>query len=189
MTREDDLRQDSGRLEAAFFAGENGELLRQLRLRTDEERLRERLQEVVKIKHERFLDRLVALGVRPETALALTLIPLLAVAWADGQLDERERNAVLDAAQQRGVAAEQIAHQLLKNGLVRPPDPRLYSTWKSYVRRLWGCFTADERWQMRQTLLRSTREVAEAAGGFLGLTSKVSEAERKILEEIEALLD
>jgi len=189
MTRDDDLREDSGRLEAAFFAGENSGLLEQLRLRTDEERLRDQLREVVKVKHERFLDRLVALGVRPETALALTLIPLLAVAWADGQLDERERNAVLDAARQRGVAAEQIAHQLLKNGLVRQPDPRLFLTWKSYVRRLWGCFTTDERWQMRQTLLRSTREVAESTGGFLGLTSKVSEAERKILQEIEALLD
>lgn len=189
MTREDDLREDSGRLEAAFFAGENSELLKQLRLRTDDERLRDQLRQVVKIKHERFLDRLVALGVRPETALALTLIPLLAVAWADGELDERERNALLTAAQQRGVVAEQIALQLLKNGLARQPDPRQYLTWKSYVRRLWGCFTVDERWQMRQTLRRSTREVAEASGGFLGLTSKVSEAERKILEEIEALLD
>jgi len=102
MMREDDLREDSGRLEAAFFVGENATLLQQLRLRTDEERLREELREVVKVKHERFLDRLVALGVRPETALALTLIPLLFVAWADGQLDERERKALLDAAQQRG---------------------------------------------------------------------------------------
>ena len=189
MLREDDLREDSGRLEAAFFAGENAKLLQQLRLRTDEERLREELREVVRIRHERFLDRLVALGVRPETALALTLIPLLFVAWADGQLDERERKALLDAAQQRGVAVAPIAQQLLQNGLTRAPDPRLFSTWKAYVRRLWGCFTADERWQMRQNLLRSTREVAEAAGGFLGLTSKISEEERKILQEIEALLD
>ena len=65
MMREDDLREDSGRLEAAFFVGENATLLQQLRLRTDEERLREELREVVKVKHERFLDRLVALGVRP----------------------------------------------------------------------------------------------------------------------------
>jgi hypothetical protein len=189
MAQDHDLREDSGRLEAAFFAGENAELLRQLRLRTDDERLREQLREVVKIKHERFLDRLVALGVRPETALALTLIPLLFVAWADGRLDERERKALLDAAEQRGVAAAPIARQLLANGLARQPDPRLFSTWKSYVKRLWGYFTADERWQMRQNLLRSTREVAEAAGGFLGLTSKISEEERKILQEIEALLD
>jgi hypothetical protein len=87
------------------------------------------------------------------------------------------------------VAAAPIARQLLANGLARQPDPRLFSTWKSYVKRLWGYFTADERWQMRQNLLRSTREVAEAAGGFLGLTSKISEEERKILQEIEALLD
>ena len=189
MARTGDLREDSGRLEEAFFARENAGLLKKLRVRTDEERRRETLREVVKIQDEKFLDRLTALGVRPETALALTLIPMLFVAWADGHLDDRERKALLDAAQQRGVAAGEIAQQLLKNGLVKKPDPRLFSTWKAYVRRLWGCFTADERWRMRQNLLQSTRGVAEAAGGFLGLTTKISEAERKVLQQLEEILD
>lgn len=189
MTREDDLRQGSGRLEAAFFTGADARLLDELRRTTEEQQRREMLRQVVKIQDEAFLARLDTLGVRPETALAVTLIPLVFVAWADGAIDERERKAVLEAARERGVAAERIAGRLLSSWLTRKPDPRLLSIWKTYVRRLWGCFTADERLQMRQNLLRSAREVAEAAGGFLGLTSRLSPEERRVLEEIEKILD
>jgi hypothetical protein len=65
----------------------------------------------------------------------------------------------------------------------------LLETWKTYVKRLWGRFTSEERWRMRENLLGSAREVAEAAGGFLGLTSKISAAERRVLEELEKMLD
>ena len=111
------------------------------------------------------------------------------VAWADGKLDDREREAILEAARERGVTADRIGRQLLKDGLARRPDPKLFASWKSYVGRLWGYFTADERWQMRSNCLKSVREVAEAAGGILGLTSKISAEERRVIEEIEKLLD
>jgi len=189
MTQEDDLKRDSGRLEAAFFAGADAGLLEELRRTSEEQQRLQMLREVVKIQDQAFLSRLDTLGVRPETALAVTLIPLVFVAWADGALDDRERKAILEAARQRGVAAERIAQQLLANWLAKKPDPRLFLIWKTYVSRLWGCFTAEERWQMRQNLLRSAREVAEAAGGFLGLTSGLSSEERRVLEEIEKLLD
>ena len=114
---------------------------------------------------------------------------MIVVAWSDGKLDGRERAAILEAARDTGVAAEGIARRLLRNALERPPDPRLLGAWRGYVRRLWGCFTADERWEMRTQLLQSARTVAEASGGFLGLTSGVSGEQRRILAEIEAVLD
>ncbi len=189
MAPDHDLEKESGRLEEAFFARDNASLLEELRTRTDEERRREMLREVVKIQDEAFVDRLVALGIRPETALSVALIPLVFVAWADGDMSDRERNAILEAAKQRGVTAENIARRLLESGLARKPDPRLLSLWKTYVRKLWGYFTADERWKMRRNVLQSTRDVAESAGGFLGLTSKTSAEERRVLEELERFLD
>ncbi len=189
MTRETDLRSDAARLEAAFFTGPNEGLLEELRRTTEEaERLR-MLSEVVKIKDRAFLNRLAAIGFSPETALSIVLIPLIVVAWADGKLDDRERNAILEAAAQRGVTAGRIGRQLLADGLARKPDPKLFASWKAYVGRLWSYFTADERWQMRRNCLESVREVAEAAGGILGLTSKISAEERRVIEEIEKLLD
>ena len=81
---------DARALEDAFFTKENARLLEQLK----EKQKREALREVVQIKDETFLDRLIELGIGPETVLALTLVPLIAVAWADGTLDSRERDAV-----------------------------------------------------------------------------------------------
>lgn len=189
MTRETDLKTDAAKLEEAFFAGENAGLLEELRRTTEDDARRQALRDVVKIRDEAFLNRLVALGLGPETALALTLIPLIFVAWADGKLDDREREAIFESARERGVTADRIGRQLLKDGLAHKPDPRLLSLWKTYVTRLWGCFTADERWRMRSNVLRSAREVAEAAGGILGLTSKISAEERRVLEDLEKILD
>jgi tellurite resistance protein len=189
MTQGTDLGKDATRLEDTFFAGENAGVLEELRRRTDERERRAMLREVVRLKDEKFLNRLVALGVAPETALAVSLAPLVVVAWADGRLEDREREAILKAAEERGVTADRIARRLLTNALARQPDPRLLPLWKAYVGRLWGCFTADESWQMRSNVLRSAREVAEAAGGFLGLTSKISEQERRVIEEIEKFLE
>ncbi len=189
MTRETQLRSDAARLEAAFFKGANEGLLEELRRTTAEAERRRMLGEVVKIKDAAFLNRLAAIGFSPETALAIVLIPLIAVAWADGKMDDREREAILEAARERGVTADRIGRQLLADGLARKPDPKLLASWKAYVARLWGYFTADERWQMRNNCLKSVREVAEAAGGILGLGPKISAEERRVIEEIEKLLD
>jgi tellurite resistance protein len=183
------LDREGEGLARAFFAGANAPLLAELRKRTDAEQEREALRDAVGIKDETFLRRLQTLGVRPEAAVALVMVPLVLVAWGDGSLDEKERAAILEAARQRGVGAERIAGELLKNGLASKPDPGLLPTWTAYARGIWGRFTADERWAMRENLLRSARQVAEATGGILGLGSKVSAAERQVLQEIEAVLD
>jgi hypothetical protein len=187
-TPSNELGKDATRLLEAFFTGESAALLDELRRRTDAGERRAMLRDVVKLKDERFLDRLIALGVTPETAMAVALVPLVVVAWADGALEDREREAILRAAQERGVVADRIARALLEHALSRPPDPRLLPLWKAYVGRLWGRFTADESWAMRSNVLRSVREVAESAGGFLGITSKISAEERRILEDLEKLL-
>ena len=187
--RDDPGRWGSAMLEEAFFARENAALLAELRKKSSTESRRDRLREVVKIKDEAFLARLDTLGIEPQTVLAVVLVPLVFVAWADGKLDDREREAILAAARDRGVAAEQTARRLLASALEHRPDPKLLALWKTFAKRLWGRFTADERWQMRQHVLHSAREVAEAAGGMLGITSPISAAERKILEEMEKVLD
>jgi len=189
MVPKDDLDTASGQLERVFFGGDNAPLLAELRRKSETEQRLDLLRDAVKIQDDAFVQRLATLGVRPETAVAVTVVPLVLVAWADGKLDERERDAILQAARQRGLTAEQITERLLRNGLARPPDPRLFRLWTGYVRRLWGCFTAQERWQMRSNLLQSAREVAEAAGGILGLTSKISAGERRVLDELASILD
>jgi hypothetical protein len=183
-----DLNPDAKALEEAFFAEENTRLLAQLRKKTALEERRAALREVVLIQDEAYLDHLMELGIGPETVLALSLVPLMAVAWADGKLDEKERLAVLKAAEQRGVAPDSAGHELLENWLARTPDPKLFEAWQRYIKSIWGSFTEQQRREMRGNLMDWMTGVAESAGGFLGLTSKISASEQAVLDEVEALL-
>jgi len=175
---------DARTLEDAFFTKENARLLDQLK----EKQTREALREMVKVEDETFLDRLIELGIGPETVLALTLVPLIAVAWADGTLDGRERDAIIKAAEEKGVSPETAGHQLLETWLSRRPERELFDSWKQYVRGIWETFTDEERQRMRERTLDWALAVAEASGGFLGVISKVSPSERVVIKELENVL-
>ena len=175
---------DARTLEDAFFTKENARLLEQLKGKQK----REALREMVKVEDETFLDRLIELGIGPETVLALTLVPLIAVAWADGTLDGRERDAIIKAAEEKGVSPETAGHQLLETWLSRRPERELFDSWKQYVRGIWETFTDEERQRMRERTLDWALAVAEASGGFLGVISKVSPSEQVVIKELENVL-
>jgi hypothetical protein len=179
--------QDALNLEEAFFVQENARLLEQMRKKAEIAERRELLRRVVGIQDDAFLDRLIALGIGPERAMVLRLTPLVFVAWADGSVDENERQAILRAAAREGVVAEEMARQVLGDWLSRKPDRRILDMWKEYIRHVWERFTSEEQEQLRRNLLDATREVAKAAGGFLGIAA-ISAAERKMLEELESVV-
>jgi len=174
-------------LEEEFFARENARLLKELRKKAEHAERRDMLRRVVDIQDDGFLDRLIALGIGPERAMVLRLTPLVFVAWADGSIDDSEREAVLRAAAKQGLAAEEMARQVLGDWLERKPDRRILDMWKEYIRHVWAKFTPEEQEKLRHNLLTATREVAEAAGGFLGLKA-ISAAERAVLDDLDSVL-
>ncbi|HEY6507232.1 MAG TPA: hypothetical protein VIY56_04415, partial [Vicinamibacterales bacterium] len=90
-------------LEEAFFAKENARLLEQLRAKAKQDERRKALRDVIQIQDEGLVDHLLELGLGPETILAVTLIPLAMVAWADGAIEPKEREAIQRAAAEKGV--------------------------------------------------------------------------------------
>ena len=58
------------------------------------------------------------------------------------------------------------------------------ATWKDYVRALAETMSAEDRRFFKGRVLDRARGVAEAAGGFLGIGSKVSAPEQKVLDEL-----
>jgi hypothetical protein len=184
---DDRLNNAAKTLEDAFFAKENARLLEQLRAKALREERRKALREVILIQDEGLVDHLLELGLGPETVLAVTLIPLAMVAWADGAIESKEREAILRAAAQKGVVPGSIAGQMLEAWLTAPIDAAVIAAWKRYVQAIWPSLTPQERAEVRRMGLEQTRSVAEAAGGFLGLGS-ISSAERKVLDEIATLL-
>ena len=130
------------------------------------------------------VQRLSELGIRSDTLAALTLIPLVEVAWADGEMDEREREIVLGAARSNGISADGAGFELLRVWLDERPDPHLFQAWHAYMEAITGALSVETRIRLKDTIVGRARAVAEAAGGFLSLAA-VSRAEEEVLEALE----
>jgi hypothetical protein len=174
-------------LEEEFFAEENRRLLDRLREKREREERRAALREVMPHADDAFLDHMLELGLSPETVLAVTFLPLAMVAWSDGDVARAECDAILRAAEERGVKPGTPARQVLESWLTRKPGTKLVEAWRGYVASLRTDLGAEERRVVRERMLGLARGVAEAAGGILGV-GKVSAAERAVLEELEKAL-
>jgi hypothetical protein len=184
---EEGLRNDAKALEDAFFKKENDRLIRELRAKAEQEQKRKALREMMPKADDSLLSHLVDLGVGPSTALAIGTVPLVAVAWADGKLDAREREAILKAARQRGIEPGSPNHVMLELWLSERPGTALLEAWKHYIAGIWPQLTAPERKEVREALLDRARSIAKAAGGFLGMAS-ISPEEESVLTELAAHL-
>ncbi len=180
------LQERERALENVFFAEQDRRLLARLR---EADAVRSRKAAIAAasgITEETVLDQLVALGLSPGSFAALSLAPLVLVAWADGMLDPKERAAVRDAARQAGLDGEAEAGAVLEAWLVRPPARELLPAWRGYVRSLAAGLTGEARAALRRETLARARVVAEAAGRAPILGGGVSEAEARMLRELDA---
>lgn len=134
------------------------------------------------------LEKIVDLGVTPMTLVALSIVPMLHVAWADRQLDEHERKSILLEATAMGLKSTSPGYALLESWLTERPNPDLFAAWKAYHQALREHLTADERASFREQTLERAEKVARASGGFLGFAS-VSGEEKSALDQLRAVLD
>jgi hypothetical protein len=175
-------------LEEAFFRRENEKQLADLRAELTAKKSKEELRTASGITDEAALDRLVALGVSGQTLAALSLVPLIHVAWADGKMDEREREAVLVAATGKGIESGSATYKLLDGWLRQKPDAFLFDAWRAYIKELSSSLVPGQRGLLKSQILAFAQTIAESAGGFLGMKS-VSAAEKTALEQIEAAFE
>ena len=178
------LKATARALEDSFFAKENARVLQELRAASVREEKKKEFREYLNIESEDVLDTLIDLEVEPETLVAFTLVPLVEVAWADGEIQPKERDAIIKAAIERGVEDGSPTCTLLRNWLQTPPDPVLLETWRGYIEELMTSLGERARTHLKSASIGRARAVAEAAGGFLGIGS-ISAAEKKKLEELE----
>lgn len=185
----DTLLGTGGRdLEEAFFAQHNQRLLQKLKAQAAHRERREALAKATGISNVELLDKLIELDVNVERAAAFTLVPVVEVAWADGDVQPKEREAILKAAAEQGLDPGTVAYELVESWLERAPDPRLLRVWKEYAAGFVANLTPEQRSVLRNNLLDRARAVAEAAGGFLGVGA-ISRAERAMLEDMRKAFD
>ena len=179
----DQILGDRGKaLEDIFFAKESEKLREAMREKEEAQNKKEALSAASGISDDAVLEQLVALEIRSDTLAALSLVPLVEVAWADGTMDDSERSAILSAAADSGLSAESAS--LLEGWLATQPSSKVLSAWKNYVSALTSTMDAAARDSLKQELLSRARAVAESAGGFLGI-GKISREEEEKLEELE----
>ncbi len=174
-------------MEESFFANQDQQLLNQLRAQVQEEEKLRALGAASGIQDPAILQELAGLGIDAQTVAALSLIPLVEVAWAHGGIAPEERAAVLQAAEENGVQQDTAAHDLLERWLDKRPGPQLLAAWKDYVAELRAAVDPKTFEKVRDRILQRAEQVAQAAGGFLGLAS-VAAQERAKLTELEQAL-
>ena len=183
------LEERKNSLEEEFFRKQNADAIARLRTAQDRTQAREAMAATSGISDTAVLDRLIDNGLNPASLAALALVPLVAVAWADRKVEDKERRAVLEAAARAGLAPGTAEHELLDSWLRQSPPPSLLATWAEYARALASNMEAGDRLEFRDTLLARVEAVATAAGGgFAGRGSKVSDAEQAILRSVEEAL-
>jgi hypothetical protein len=171
-------------LEEAFFARHNEELRQKMRDADARKFRHEALAAATGIVDAAVLARLEQLQIGTGTLAALTLVPMVLVAWADGSISAEERRAILAGADKEGLTVGTPGHELLEAWLHTRPVPALFQAWKDYVQALTRSMTPAERKTLEASVLSKSRAVAAATGSLLGLTSGVSAAEQAVLGEL-----
>ena len=185
MADEKILGERGKALEDEFFRKEDERLTSKLRELKAKEATREELSRISGIKNTAILDRLIQLGIHAETLVALSIVPLAEVAWADGAIDAKEEQAILDRAAKSGVTPGSSSYDLLKSWLERRPEPRLLTAWIHMIQGISENLTAEQVEALRAGLVERVGAVAGASGGVLGM-GKISSAEAEMIRQLES---
>ena len=171
-------------LEEAFFAKQDAALRKRLAEPAEQRARKDSFAAVSGITDEAVLDALVKLDVSAETLAAIALVPLVAVAWADGSIDAKERAAILRAASESGLKEGAAGHGMLQAWLDAAPPASLVASWKAYIAAISAGLDHAGRRALQAPIMDRAHAVALAAGGFLGIGMKVSDAEEKTLADL-----
>jgi len=172
-------------LEDLFFFERDQSLIAARKKMEQMQETKENLAKVSGIRNDAVLDKLVSLDIRPEILTTLLAVPLVEVAWADGELQEAEHRALLAYAESAGLKNKEIDPATFSSWLKTKPDPALMEAWEHYIHALCSQLSPAERRDLEAEVMADARAVAKAAGGFLGL-GRLCVEEQKMLARLEA---
>ena len=184
MPDNDFLDDRRAALEEEFFHKENEKKLAKLREELSAKESKEELKKASGMTDDAVLDKLVHLGLRGPTVAALSLVPLVAVAWADGELQFAEKEQILHAAAAKGMGPGTPGHEILSSWMQKAPDESLLEAWEGYMKSLMAQLNDEQVRMLKNQILGFTKVIAESAGGFLGF-GKVASSETTVIARIE----
>ena len=177
-------------LEEEYFRKQDAKLIEKLRERGQLEEIAGALAAKLQVDDPELLRRIVALGITLDTSPAFLLAPLVQVAWAEGNVTDRERDTVLRLAVARGVEKSSPAHAQLEEWLRARPSNELFDTAAVAIKVGLSVLTPAERLDRITRIVEACQEVADASGGLsrlLGLGA-ISGEEESVLDAIATKL-
>ena len=179
-------------MEADYFRKENEKLLEKLRQGAKLDDIAKALADKLHLDNQELLARVRELGITLETAPALFLTPLVQVAWAEGSVGNRERDAVLRLARQRDVQEDSPAYAQIVEWLKVRPSDALFDAGLEVIRYGFSVLPPKEQEERIERLIDACHEVAAASGTelarLLGLGDGVSRVEAHMLDEFNTRL-
>jgi hypothetical protein len=187
---EHDSIHDRGRaLEEAFFAERDRQLVEKLKRKLTADETERVLAAAIGIADELTLKAVTKVEAGVQVLAAMALLPMVQVAWCDGDVSSQERDAILKAAVEMEITADSPVYKVLKGWLENKPALGALVAWKNYVRAICATLEPITIFKLKQAVIGRAEKVASAAGGILGLGNKVSAAERACLDDLAKAFD
>ncbi|MDA8743899.1 hypothetical protein N9N28_04615 [Rubripirellula amarantea] len=166
-----------------FFAELEEKIVQKLHAEATSDDGRRELLRSTGIHDEKLLDEMAKLGITADGVIALRLIPLVLVAWAEGVADQRERTAVIAAATRLGIHEATTAWILLDRWLTKHPPGLCVDAWKRYTHETFAKMSSTAQNRLVELTQKQMIEVAKSSGGHLGI-GKISKKEEAIIHQV-----
>jgi len=129
---------------------------------------------------------LADLGIDEQSVRALPLLPLIQVAWADGEVQPAERTLIEQLAVDRFELGDE-GHRLVANWMRYPPSPSYLERGRKVLHAVAQREDAGLDADDLGDVVKLAKKVAKASGGLFGIGS-VSRSEADALDEIAKAL-
>ena len=185
----DPIHERGKAMESLFFKQRDQVLLERMREDQANREVRDQLADASGVSDSAVIDALLKVNISADSLTAVSMIPLIAVAWADWEMDDREQEAVLQAADGAGIDKGTASYDLLAKWLKTRPGDDLLDAWKSYIRAIHGSMDPAASSQLKASVIGRAEMIALSAGGFLGLGNRISQVEQNVLQDLAATFD
>ncbi|WP_146523827.1 hypothetical protein [Stieleria varia] len=168
-------------LQQKYFHDVEEMIASRLHAETESDAGRRELVRSTGIKDQRLIQELVDLGITSEGLIALRLLPLVMVAWAENRVDPKEHASIMEIAGQVGITDSSVAYILLERWLQHLPPAETVDAWKRLMHETTQTMSPQACKKLIHRMEVQMTQVAKSTGGIFGL-GKVSKKEQQMID-------
>ena len=168
--------------EEAFFYRVDRELSQVLSKRLQREEKIRLFANATGIRDQKRLERLADSGFELSTPY-FVWVPLILVAWADGNAEKLEKEAIAGILASKGISKETISRVIAHDWFRKKPTEELWEIWAEFSAATSASLDPSMYDDLMNEIVRLCRLVADASGGFMGIR-KISTAETQAIDRV-----